>query len=70
MSSTLGSILSYIQLLVDKGLAHATVKVYAAAISSCHEGFGGRPVFSQPLMKRFLQGIRRQRPVVHVSTPQ
>ena len=64
LSGTLGSILSYLQLMVDKGLAHATVKVYAAAISSCHAGFGGRPVFSQPLMKRFL------RPVVHVSTLQ
>jgi len=62
----LGSILSYLQLLVDRGLAHSTVKVYAAAISSCHEGFDGRSAFTQPLMSRFLQGVRR----LHASAPQ
>jgi len=56
LSCTLGSILSYLQLLVYRGLAHSTVKVYAAAISSWHKGFGGRSAFSQPLMSRFLQG--------------
>ncbi|KAK5898201.1 hypothetical protein CgunFtcFv8_015639 [Champsocephalus gunnari] len=70
LSCTLGSILTYLQILVDRGLAHSTIKVYAAAISSCHEGFGGRSAFSQPLMTRFLQGVRRQRPVVHASAPQ
>jgi len=44
------------------------VKVYAAA--SCHERFDGRSEFSQPLMTRFLLGVRRQRPVVHASSPQ
>jgi len=51
------------------GGLHSTIKVYAAAISSCHEGFGGRSAFSQPLMARFLQGVRRQQPVVHASSP-
>ena len=46
------------------------MKVYAAAISSCHEGFCGRSAFSQSLMSRFLQGVRRQRPVVQASSPQ
>ena len=68
LSCELGSILSFLQLLVDRGLAHSTVKVYAAAISSCHEGFDGRSAFSQLL--RFLQGVRRLRPVVHASAPQ
>ena len=70
LSGILGSILAHLHLMVDKGLAHSTVKVYAAAISSCHEGFSGRSAFSQPLLTRFLQGVRRHRPVVHVSTPQ
>ena len=39
LSCELGSILSFLQLLVHRGLAHSTVEVYAAAISSCHEGF-------------------------------
>ena len=29
---------------MEKGLCHATDKVYAAAVSSCHESFGYRPV--------------------------
>jgi len=66
----LGSILSYLQLLVDRGLAYSTIKVYAAPISSCHEEFGGRSAFSQLLMARFLLGVRRQLPVVHTSSPQ
>ena len=47
--------------MVDRGRAHSTVKVYAAAILSCHEGFNGRSAFSHPLMLRFLQGVRRLR---------
>lgn len=62
LTCAVGEILSFLQHLVEKGLSHSTVKVYAAAVSSCHEGFGDRPVFPHPLVKRFLQGIRRQWP--------
>ena len=55
---------------MDRGLSHTTVKVYAAAISSCHEGWSGVQVFAHPLVKRFLQGVRRQRPVARTSVPQ
>ena len=70
LTCAVGEVLSFLQYLVDKGLSHVTVKLYAAAVSSCHEGFGNRPVFTHPLVKHFLQGVRRQRPVMHVSTPQ
>ena len=53
LSCELGSSLSFLHLLVDRGLAHSTVKVYAAAISSCHEGFNGRSAFSHQLMLWF-----------------
>lgn len=60
MSSSSRSDILYLQSLVDDVLAPSTVKAYAAAISSCHEGFGGNPVFSQPLVKHFLRRARRQ----------
>lgn len=34
-----------------------TITVFPAAIPSCHEGFGDRRVFSDPLVKRFQQGF-------------
>lgn len=39
-----------------------TFKVSAAAISTCHKGFGDRLVFSHPYhyVKCFSQGVRRQ----------
>lgn len=60
ITCSVGSNLSFLQGLMEKGLSHSTIKVYAAAISSCHEGFGDRPIFTHPLVKRFLQGVRRQ----------
>lgn len=56
-------VLSILQLLVEKNLAFSTVKNYAAAVSSCHEGLGDRSVFSHPLMKLFLRGAQRHRMV-------
>lgn len=52
-----------------KGQSCATGKVYAALISSCHEGFGDRPIFSHPIVKHFLQGIRKQCLELHVPAP-
>lgn len=31
---------------MDKSLYHSTIKAYAAAISSCHKGFGDRQDFA------------------------
>ncbi|KAK2898066.1 hypothetical protein Q8A73_014446 [Channa argus] len=68
-SCPLPRVLSFLQTLVDRGLSLSTVKTYAAAISSCHEGFGDRSVFSHPLLKRFLRGVRRQRPLLRPLAP-
>ena len=55
---------------MERGLAFSTVKTYAAAVSSCHEGFGDKTVFSHPLMKRFLKVVCGERPVTRSLTPQ
>lgn len=57
---TFKSVISFLQCLLDRRLAHVTIKLYAVASSSCHEGFGYRRVFSHPMVKSFLQGIKRQ----------
>lgn len=64
-----GSVLAFLQHLLEKGLAFSTIKVYAAAVSAGHAGFDGMTVFSHPLVKRFLRGARRVRPVTRVLTP-
>ena len=64
-----GSVLSFLQNLLEKGLAFSTIKVYAAAVSAGHAGCDGGPIFSHPLVKRFLRGARRVRPVSRVLTP-
>ena len=46
------------------------IKLYAAAVSSCHEVFGDRRVFSHPVVKLFLQGTRRQCLVMDAASPQ
>ncbi|KAK5883045.1 hypothetical protein CesoFtcFv8_019415 [Champsocephalus esox] len=42
-------VLSFLQLLLDRNLTFSTIKVNAAAISSCHVGFGAGTLFSHPL---------------------
>lgn len=61
------SIFSFQQCLLKKGLTHTTIKVYALAVSSCHESFGERPILSQCLVKYFLHSVSRQHPVIHAS---
>ncbi|KAK0149941.1 hypothetical protein N1851_009321 [Merluccius polli] len=49
--------------LLDKGKAFSTVKVYLAAISACHIGFGDKTAGQHPIVCRFMKGARRLRPV-------
>lgn len=49
----------FIQYLLHKGLSHATMKVYGAAASFCHECFGDRLVFRHALVKFYLQETMR-----------
>ena len=65
-------ILEFLQHLLDleSGLAASTIKVYASAISACHEGFARTTVFTHPLVRSFLAGVRRLRPVTRATAPQ
>ncbi|XP_019905069.2 uncharacterized protein LOC105026845 [Esox lucius] len=56
--------------LFEQKRSPGTLKVYACAVSACHEGFNGVSVFSHPLVKRFLAWSRRLRPVVRRTLPQ
>ena len=54
-----GSILSFLQSLIDKGLSYSTLKVYMAAISACHVGFDAGSAWMHPLIRRFMKGALR-----------
>lgn len=62
-------LLCFVQELVDKGKAFSTIKVYSAAISSCHVGFGDKLVWQHPLVCCFIQGARLELPVSRPLIP-
>ena len=51
-----GVILSFLQDLRDKRKALSTIKVYLAAITACHVGFGKQTASQHPLVCRFMKG--------------
>uniref|UniRef100_A0AAV2K2P3 ribonuclease H n=1 Tax=Knipowitschia caucasica TaxID=637954 RepID=A0AAV2K2P3_KNICA len=65
----LEGVLGLLQELFDKGRAVTTLAVFAAAITSGHDGFGGFTARSHPLVKRFLRGARRRRPPLQRMPP-
>lgn len=62
-------LLCFLQDLLDKGKAFSTIKVYLAAISACHVGFGDKPAGQPPLVCRFMKGVRRKRPISRPLVP-
>ncbi|KAK0147975.1 hypothetical protein N1851_012342 [Merluccius polli] len=46
--------------MIDKGRAFSTIKVYLAAISACHVGFGRDTAGRHPLVRRFMKVARRR----------
>ena len=62
-------VLSFLQDLLDRGRAFSTVKVYLAAISACHIGFGDKPVGQHPLVRQFMKGANHLRPVSKSLVP-
>ncbi|XP_029958238.1 uncharacterized protein LOC115396492 [Salarias fasciatus] len=63
VQSPVPAILTFLQELLDNGLAFSTVKVYFAAISACHVGFGDKTAGQHPLICQFMKAARRLRPV-------
>ena len=66
---SINRILGYLQTLVAHRLAYQTIKCYASAISAYHAGIDGVKVFAVPLLRQFLEGVKRVRPVVINRTP-
>lgn len=64
LNSPVPVILTFLQGLLDKGLAFSTIKVYLAAISACHVGFGDKTAGQHPLICQFMKGARRLRPTL------
>lgn len=59
----------FLQDLVDKGKAFSTIRVYFAAISACHVGFGDKSAGQHPLVSRFMKGARRKLAVSRPLVP-
>ncbi|XP_041953186.1 uncharacterized protein LOC121713015 isoform X2 [Alosa sapidissima] len=63
------TILGFLQSRFDGGLAAATIRVYAAAISASHNKVDGVTVGSHTLVTRFLRGTQRLRRPQRSQTP-
>ncbi|KAL0157275.1 hypothetical protein M9458_048521, partial [Cirrhinus mrigala] len=64
-----GTVLGFLQDQFFTALAHSTLKVYVAAISTYHAPLGGSSVGRNPLITRFLCGALRLRPPVRARVP-
>lgn len=62
-------ILTYLQEFLGRGLGLSSVKVNLAAISAYHFGVDGGTVGEHPLVRRFMKGVLRLRPVVRSLVP-
>ena len=62
-------ILTFLQDLLDRNKSFSTVKVYLAAVSACHVGFGDKTAGQHPLIRQFMKGARRLRPVSKPLAP-
>ena len=56
----IGEVLNFLQGKRDENLSYSTIKVYMAANSASHYGYGGKTVGRHHLMAAFLKGVRRQ----------
>ena len=61
--------MNFLQNLLDKGRAAATLGVFVLAITTVHVEFNRVSARSHPLVKRFLQGTRRINPPHRLLTP-
>lgn len=66
---SVGIVLTFLQELLDKNKSFSTIKVYLAAISACHVGFGDKTAGQHPLIRQFMKGARRLRPVSKPLAP-
>lgn len=67
--AALSDILEFLLSLRDSGLSHSSIRVYFTAISAHPPGVDSSPIFSHPLVKRFLRGLMHFYPPVRSPPP-
>ncbi len=68
-TSKLAVVLSFLQVLLDKGRSHSTLKVFVAAIAAFHAPIAGQSVGRDNSVVRFLKGARRLNPPRPLTVP-
>jgi hypothetical protein len=66
---SIGSVLSFLQDGLERGLSPSTLKVFVASIAAHHDAVDGRSVGKHNLIVRFLRGARRLNPPRTPSLP-
>lgn len=69
MTSSLCSVLDFLLHLEDGGLGLSSARVYLSAISAYHNRIEESTVFSHPLAKQFLRGLRNLHPSAQLPPP-
>ena len=62
-------ILTFLQEFLDRDLGKSSVKVNLAAISAYHVGMNNRPVSEHLLIRQFMRGVTRARPMARSLVP-
>ena len=62
-------ILTFLQGLLDRNLGNSSVKLNLAAISAYHVGMDNKPISEHLLIRQFMRGVRRARPVARSLVP-
>ena len=63
------TVLTFLQGFLDEGKSLSSIKVNLAAISACHIGMGGKALSEHPLIRQFMRGVRKARPVTRSLVP-
>ena len=66
---SLQTVLSFLQMLLEKGRKLSTLRGYVAALSLYHNAIEGRSLGSHQLVGQFLRGARRKLPRSNMRTP-
>ena len=62
-------ILIFLQEFLDRGLGLSSVKINLAAIAAYHVGMNNRPISEHLLVRQFMKGVARLRPVSRSLVP-
>ena len=68
-SAPLPMVLTFLQSLINKGLAYRTIGVYRSAISKFHHNINGVPIGQHPKLHSFMRGVFNQNPPCRMLFP-